>query len=174
MSRRAFAGVAAVSMIITTVVVVPWANQGTPSELVLTRPATSTSTTSTTTTTAPPPSTTSPPATVALIPAAPAPPRQEGRFRSTAYCLTGGMASGRPTYVGAVAGNRWAIGTVLTAWPNPWGDPDMRFTVEDRHEDADADGYPTQLDFAMPGECDRATTWGNRHKVTVHVTGAQL
>lgn len=108
-----------------------------------------------------------------LIPTADPPPRTEGRFRSTAYCLTGRMASGRHTYIGAVAGNRWDIGTTLNAWPNPWNDPDMEFTVEDRHQRADANGYPTQIDFAMPGQCGRALTWGNRTFVTVTVTGGE-
>jgi hypothetical protein len=95
---------------------------------------------------------------------APAPRTTGARLRSTAYCLTGGMASGRPTYVGAVASNRYRLGTVLTAWPNPWGNPAMRFTVEDRHRDG-----ATELDFSMPSECGRALRWGNRNYVTVRV-----
>lgn len=112
---------------------------------------------STTTSTTTPPTTTSSTRRVVAQSAA-------GRLRSTSYCLTGGMASGRRTYVGAVAANRYRLGTKLTAWPNPWGDPGMVFTVEDRH----APGA-TQLDFAMPGECRRALAWGNRTYVTVHV-----
>lgn len=75
------------------------------------------------------------------------------------------MASGRRTYVGAVAGNRWAIGTRLRATPNPWGDPGMIFVVEDRHRDG-----ATEIDFAMPGECSRALEWGRR-PVRVEVVG---
>lgn len=112
---------------------------------------------STTTSTTTPPTTTAP--RVAAQSAAP-------RLRSTSYCLTGGMASGRRTYVGAVAANRYRLGTRLTAWPNPWGDPGMVFTVEDRHKPG-----ATQLDFAMPGECSRALAWGNRRHVVVHVLG---
>lgn len=130
-------------------------------------PSTTTSTTMATTTTTEPPV----PVTTALA----RPPRPaDGRFRSTSYCLTGTMASGRRTYVGAVAGNRWPIGTVLTAWPNPWGDPRMEFTVEDRHGKANAAGFPTQIDFAMPGECTRALEWGNRRFVEVTVIGEEL
>lgn len=77
--------------------------------------------------------------------------------RSTSYCLTGGMASGRRVYVGAVAANRYKLGTRLHAWPNPWGDPAMVFTVEDRS----APGA-TDLDFGMPGQCARARAWGTR------------
>lgn len=86
------------------------------------------------------------------------------RLRSTSYCLTSGMASGRRPYVGAVAANRYPIGTRLTASPNPWGNAAMVFVVEDRHQPG-----ATQLDFAMPGECARALRWGNRRFVTVHV-----
>lgn len=121
----------------------------------------------TTTTTAAPMTTSTAP--VRLIPAAPAPRQPSGSYRSTAYCLRGRMASGRPTYVGAVAGNRWPIGTILTAWPNPWNEPGMEFTVEDRHKPG-----ATEIDFAMPGECDRALRWGNRQHVQVTVIGGHL
>jgi len=124
----------------------------------------------TTSTTAPPTTTTSAPTTSTT--AAPAPPAAGGdRLRSTSYCLTSNMASGRPTYVGAVASNRYKLGTIVTAWPNPWGDPNMRFTVEDRHKEADSRGYPTQFDFAMPRECDRAIRWGNQNFVNVRIVG---
>jgi hypothetical protein len=135
---------------------------------------TSSSTSSTTSTTAAPPPTTSttrpttttaPPAPSTTAAPAPAPPAEGGdRLRSTAYCLTGNMASGRPTYVGAVAANRYRLGTRLHVWPNPWGDPNMIFTVEDRHQDG-----ATELDFAMPRECDRALEWGNRRYVHARV-----
>lgn len=125
----------------------------------------------TTTTTLPPTTThTHPPTTTTTV--APAPPAPRGdRLRSTAYCLTGNMASGKPTYVGAVAANRYPLGTILQVWPNPWGDPNMRFTVEDRHERSDSNGYPTQLDFAMPRECDRALEWGNKNFVEARIVG---
>jgi hypothetical protein len=99
------------------------------------------------------------------------PNRVPGVLRSTAYCLTGTMASGRPTYIGAVASNAYALGTRLTVWPNPFDDPGMVFTVEDRHATSDANGYPTELDFAIPGECRRALAWGNTIRVTAEVVG---
>lgn len=108
------------------------------------------------------PPTTVPSSTTTAPPTSTIPPARADRLRSTSYCLTGGMASGRRTYVGAVAANRYKLGTRLTANPNPWGDPGMVFTVEDRH----ADGA-TQLDFAMPGECRRALAWGNTRYVVV-------
>lgn len=84
----------------------------------------------------------------------------EGRLlSSTAYCLTGNMASGRPTYQGAVAANYWPLGTVLDVSDSPYGPG--RFVVEDRY------GSGTELDFAMPGDCAGANAWGRR---TVTVT----
>lgn len=131
-------------------------------------PTSTTSTTATTTRTAPTPPASGPdrgektPQGVVVAVA---------ELRSTSYCLTGRMASGRPTYVGAVASNRFPLGTRVRAWPNPWGDSGMVFTVEDRHARSDGDGYPTEFDFAMPGECDRALAWGNRQFVTVETVG---
>jgi hypothetical protein len=132
--------------LVTVSAVAPSTTSTTPPTLPLPSSPTSTTAPSTTTTTA-----------------APAP---SSELRSTAYCLAGSMASGRPTYVGAVAANRYRIGTVLEAWPNPWGDRSMRFTVEDRHRDG-----ATELDFAMPSKCDRALRWGNRRFVSVRVVG---
>lgn len=125
-------------------------------------PPSTTSMITTTTTTSAPTTTTRPSPPVRAASAGPA--VAAGSLRSTAYCLTGGMASGRPTYVGAVAANRYALGTRLRAWPNPWGDPAMIFTVEDRHKPG-----ATELDFAMPRECERALAWGNRRFVTVEI-----
>lgn len=122
----------------------------------------------TTSTTAPSTTTTRPSPTFhASSSGNPVPSAADGaELRTTAYCLRGRMASGRPTYVGAVAANRYALGTRLTVWPNPWGDPGMIFTVEDRHKPG-----ATELDFAMPGECHRALEWGNRRYATVRTVG---
>lgn len=80
-------------------------------------------------------------------------------LRSTAYCLTSSMANGQHPYIGAVAANRWKIGTRLKVDDSPIGPG--TFTVTDRH----APGA-TQLDFAIPGQCDLALRWG---RTTVHV-----
>lgn len=70
---------------------------------------------------------------------------------STAYCLTGTMASGKRVYWGAVAMNnvplfsRWRIvGT------------EQVLTVEDRI------GHGSQFDIAMPGDCTAAKQYGRR------------
>lgn len=102
---------------------------------------------------------TSPPPTSARAPAAP--PAGPGRsVSSTAYCLTGTMASGRRTYRRAVAANAWPLGTVLEVSAGPYGPG--RYTVADRI------GHGSQLDFAMPGDCAGARAWGRR-SVSVHV-----
>lgn len=95
---------------------------------------------------APPP----PPAS----PAAPPAGAGASTVTSTAYCLTGTMASGRRTYRGAVAANAWPLGTRLWVSASPYG-PGV-FTVEDRI------GHGSQLDFAMPGDCAGARQWGRR------------
>jgi hypothetical protein len=64
------------------------------------------------------------------------------------------MANGRHTHRGAVAANRWPLGTVLRVSDSPYG-PGL-FTVEDRY------GWGTQLDFATPGDCALARGWGRR------------
>jgi 3D (Asp-Asp-Asp) domain-containing protein len=76
------------------------------------------------------------------------------RLTSTAYCETGLMANGHRTHVGAVAANRWPLGTTLRVSDSPYG-PGI-FTVEDRY------GWGTSLDFAVPGDCGTARTWGRR------------
>ena len=73
---------------------------------------------------------------------------------STAYCVTGLMANGHRTHQGAVAANRWPLGTRLHVSDSPYG-PGV-FTVEDRY------GWGTSLDFAMPGDCQGAREWGRR------------
>lgn len=79
---------------------------------------------------------------------------------STAYCQTGTMADGRQTYQGAVAGDRWPLGTRLAVSDSPDG-PEV-VTVADRI------GAGSDLDFALPGQCQRALDWG-RHPVRVSV-----
>lgn len=81
------------------------------------------------------------------------------RVSSTAYCLTGTMANGRRTHRGAVAGNRWPLGTRLRVSPSPVGEV---VVVEDRI------GHGSELDFALPGDCAAARAWGRR-TVTVEV-----
>lgn len=73
---------------------------------------------------------------------------------STAYCLTGAMASGRRTYRGAVASNDYPLGTRLRVSDGPYGAGVV--TVEDRI------GHGTELDFAMPGDCAGARAYGRR------------
>jgi 3D (Asp-Asp-Asp) domain-containing protein len=83
------------------------------------------------------------------------PPAATGSLlNSTAYCETGLMADGHHTYRGAVAANRWPLGTTLRVSDSPYG-PGL-YRVADHY------GHGTQLDFAMPGDCDGARTWGRR------------
>lgn len=86
-------------------------------------------------------------------------PGPGGGVSSTAYCLTGNMANGSPARRGAVAANRWPIGTRLRVSPSPVGEI---VTVEDRI------GSGSELDFALPGDCAGARAWGRR-AVTVEV-----
>lgn len=81
---------------------------------------------------------------------------------STAYCLTGTMANGQRVYRGAVAGNRWPLGTRVAVSDSPYG-PGV-FTVADRI------GHGSSLDFGMPGDCSGARKWGRR-TITVRVVG---
>ena len=76
---------------------------------------------------------------------------------STAYCETGLMANGRHTRRGAVAGNRWPIGTRLRVNDSPYGPG--TFVVEDRI------GHGSELDFAIPGDCTAAREWGRRRVI---------
>src|SRR5205807_7134586 len=78
---------------------------------------------------------------------------------STAYCETGNMASGRRAYRGAVAANRWPLGTRLRVSDSPYGPG--TFVVEDRI------GWGSELDFAMPGDCGGANRWGRRRVTAV-------
>jgi hypothetical protein len=71
--------------------------------------------------------------------------------RSTAYCETGPMASGPPTYWGAVAMAE-PFGTLWRVLSGPLAGG--VFTAADHY------GWGTQFDVAMPGECDRARVYG--------------
>jgi hypothetical protein len=75
-------------------------------------------------------------------------------INSTAYCETGLMANGHRTYRGAVAANRYPLGTRLRVSDSPYG-PGI-FRVADRI------GHGSELDFAMPGDCGGARAWGRR------------
>lgn len=85
--------------------------------------------------------------------------RHTTSLSSTAYCLTTPMANGATPYVGAVAANRYRLGTRLRVDRSPIG-PGI-FVVTDRS----APGA-TDIDFAVPGHCDLARAWGRR---PVHV-----
>ena len=70
---------------------------------------------------------------------------------STAYCLTGHMANGQPTYAGAVAMNDVPLGS---QWEVE-GTGHV-YTVADRI------GHGSQFDIAMPGDCAAARAYGRR------------
>lgn len=76
----------------------------------------------------------------------------------TAYCLTGVMANGERVFDGAVAANRWPLGTRLRVV-----ELGRTFTVADRS----APGA-TDVDVAMPGRCGEARRFGRQH-LTVEV-----
>lgn len=73
------------------------------------------------------------------------------RVSSTAYCLTGTMASGKRVYSGAVAMNGVPFGSRWYAV-----ELGRTFTVEDRI------GHSSQFDIAMPGDCAGARQYGRR------------
>ncbi|MEX2586421.1 MAG: hypothetical protein WD602_00295 [Actinomycetota bacterium] len=90
-------------------------------------------------------------------PAAPAPRTASGPSRtvhSTAYCLTGQMASGRRTYTGAAAMNGVPLGARYRVLSGPAAG--RVFTIEDRI------GWGSQFDIAYPGNCGAARQYGSR------------
>jgi hypothetical protein len=96
----------------------------------------------------------------AAAPAPPPPAAQApgaGQIRSvssTAYCLTGTMASGRRVYWGAVAMNGVPLGSRWAVLSGPWAGRVL--TVEDRI------GHGSGFDVAMPGSCGAARSYGRR------------
>lgn len=103
------------------------------------------------------------PASTARQPEAPAPSAPEKaavgtqgirRVSSTAYCLTGTMASGQRVYNGAVAMNGTPIGSRYQVLDGPRAGE--TFTVADRI------GYGSSFDIAYPGDCKGASSYGRR------------
>ncbi|MGQ0680371.1 MAG: hypothetical protein ACT4OM_12080 [Actinomycetota bacterium] len=76
------------------------------------------------------------------------------RVSSTAYCLTGTMASGRRVYHGAVAMNGTPIGSRYQVLDGPRAGE--TFVVEDRI------GHGSGFDIAYPGDCRGANNYGRR------------
>ncbi|MEX2588034.1 MAG: hypothetical protein WD602_08600 [Actinomycetota bacterium] len=76
------------------------------------------------------------------------------RVESTAYCLTGTMASGKPVYDGAAAMNGVPLGTRYQVVSGPQAG--KVYTVEDRI------GHSSEFDIAFPGDCDAAVAYGRR------------
>jgi hypothetical protein len=78
--------------------------------------------------------------------------------RSTAYCLTGTMASGKRAFDGAVAMNGAPKGSRWRVLSGP--QVGRTLTVEDRI------GHGSQFDIAMPGRCAAARQYG-RHTIKI-------
>lgn len=78
----------------------------------------------------------------------------ERRVLSTAYCLTGRMASGKPVYEGAAAMNGVPLGSKFMVADGPRAGE--VFTIEDRI--ARGSGF----DIAYPGNCVQALQYGRR------------
>lgn len=88
---------------------------------------------------------------------APAPVRSSAPVRtvsSTAYCLTGRMASGRFTYYGAAAMNGVPLGSRYQVLSGPRAGTTL--VVEDRI------GHSSGFDIAYPGNCGAARSYGRR------------
>ncbi|MBW3591580.1 MAG: hypothetical protein KY393_07025 [Actinobacteria bacterium] len=88
---------------------------------------------------------------------APAPQSASGPSRtvhSTAYCLTGTMASGKRVYEGAAAMNGVPLGSRYRVLSGPAAG--RSFTIEDRI------GSGSQFDIAYPGNCGAARQYGRR------------
>ena len=78
----------------------------------------------------------------------------ERRVLSTAYCLTGRMASGKPVYEGAAAMNGVPLGSKFKVADGPRAGE--VFTIEDRLPRAGG------FDIAYPGNCGQARQYGRR------------
>ena len=76
------------------------------------------------------------------------------RVSSTAYCLTGTMASGRRVYQGAAAMNGTPLGSRYQVLDGPRAGE--TFVIEDRI------GYGSSFDIAYPGDCRGAYSYGRR------------
>jgi hypothetical protein len=76
------------------------------------------------------------------------------RVSSTAYCLTGTMASGRRVYPGAAAMNGTPLGSRYEVLDGPRAGE--TFVVEDRI------GHGSAFDIAYPGDCRGAYSYGRR------------
>lgn len=91
-------------------------------------------------------------ATPVVAPAPPPlPPPQVWSVSSTSYCTAGTMADGQQTYLGAVAGNIWPLGTVLTVLSGSHAGEQV--TVADRI------GWGSELDF-FTWSCHAAVEYG--------------
>ncbi len=73
---------------------------------------------------------------------------------STAYCLTGRMASGKFTYSGAAAMNGVPLGSRYRVLSGPRAGTTL--VVEDRI------GHSSGFDIAYPGNCGAARSYGRR------------
>lgn len=78
----------------------------------------------------------------------------ERQVLSTAYCLTGRMASGKPVYDGAAAMNGVPLGSKFKVLDGPRSGE--IFTIEDRLPKRSG------FDIAYPGKCGQALQYGRR------------
>ena len=78
----------------------------------------------------------------------------ERQVLSTAYCLTGRMASGKPVYEGAAAMNGVPLGSKFKVADGPRAGE--VFTIEDRMPRSGG------LNIAYPGDCGQAQQYGRR------------
>lgn len=76
------------------------------------------------------------------------------QVESTAYCLTGTMASGKPVYEGAAAMNGVPLGSKYRVVDGP--EAGKIYTIEDRI------GHSSEFDIAFPGDCEAAMQYGRR------------
>lgn len=76
------------------------------------------------------------------------------RVESTAYCLTGTMASGKQVYEGAAAMNGVPLGSKYQIVNGP--EAGKIYTIEDRIS------HSSEFDIAYPGDCDAAIEYGRR------------